>query len=125
MEITIRPRNIQVQEKLKTKLSWRDSWIENGQLNEIVYEDEGSNIAFFYDIKTKRMKPYVNNIEVPVMKNSFDKIKKKIAAMDFPYEIIDEVPNREITISIDENNLASVESIFENSKFCDLEINSK
>jgi len=130
-EITIRARNLVTQKKLMRKLSWRDSWVdENGELNEVVYEDIGGDIKFVYDPRVKRSIPYVVDVLVPSRINTFDRVKRIVGSMNFPHSVVDDVPGREITISIEEketegqfNDLISdLEVLLRSAKFCDYEI---
>lgn len=132
-EITLRSRTITQQEKVMNKLSWRDSWLDpkTGEINEILYEDEGGFLNFFYDAKSKRQIPYVMDASQLVTKNSYSLIKKKLSGMNITHDVIDDIPNREMTIQIDEKSLggslddalSEINAVFGNSKFCNCEIN--
>jgi len=135
IEITFFAKNFVKQEKIIRKLSWRDSWRDpvTGEMNEIIYEDEGGDIEFKYNHKNKRMVPYVVDVFYDRPCNTLDSIKKYVDNLDFPHETVFESHN-EITIAIDESNLEGkktsdvikeMENSLQESNFCNYEIMPK
>ena len=133
-DITFRAKLLASQQKIKRKLTWRDSWrdIKTGELHEIVYEDEGGDIKFHYNPTIKRMIPYVVDIYKPSRTNTYDQLKKLISSFDFPHEVIDDIPNREITIQITDDSISvknfqqfvdQLEQDMFGHKICDCDIN--
>lgn len=124
-EITFRPRFVAVKEKVMRKLSWYDSKTQTA------YEDEGGDIAFRYDPRTKRNTPYVVDVFLDKKSNTYEYIEKFVKGLNFDYKIISEVPNREIVIELDEEELkgdydyvlSQLEFGLSNNKFCEYSIN--
>lgn len=92
-EITITPVEVEKQEKVMQKLSWRDSWYENGELQEIIYEDTGGTFEFKYNPKTKRMVPHIVDVFKPEKVSTSETVKKYVDKLDFPHEILNEMNN--------------------------------
>lgn len=128
-EITLYPREKGVQKKLQRKLSWRDSWIdEDGYRNEIVYEDYGGDIRFFYD--GRRMVPHVVDVFYSDRKSTYSKVKKFAQSLDVPHTILSDIPNSEVVIRIEEeklkknfdNTLAEIEQFLFGANFCNYDV---
>ena len=131
-EITLRPRQINISEKVKNKLSWRDSWRDpvTGDVNEIVYEGEGGDIRFFYDPITRRMIPHVVDVYKPGVKNTYSQIKKFISGIDFDYVVESDIPDTEVVVKISDKKLgkqfgtilSDLEQYLFGAKFCDFDV---
>ena len=128
-EITLYPREKEVQKKIQRKLSWRDSWIdEDGYRNEIVYEDYGGDIRFFYD--GQRMVPHVIDVFYSDKKSTYSQVKKFAQSLDVPHTILSDVPNSEVIIRIEEeklkknfdNALAEIEQFLFGANFCNYDV---
>ena len=125
-EITLRPKKLERQEKIKRKLSWRDSWKDpvTGEMNEIIYEGEGGDIQFFYD--GKRTVPYIVDVYHPGNKTTYAEIKKFVNGITFEHTIEDDMLDGEVVISFTEENLGKsfyktvtdVEQFLFGTRFC-------
>lgn len=98
-EITLRARNIPLKEKVLRKLSWYDSKTQT------MYEDEGGDIAFKYDPKSKRTIPYVIDAYIDKKNNTYEYIEKFVDNLKFDHVITNKIAGIEISFSIDEDQL--------------------
>jgi len=127
-EITFRARTVQDTEKMRRKLSWRDSWRDprTGEMNEIIYEGEGGEIAFYYDHKSKRMVPYTIDAYKNASRSTYPEIKEFVRRLPFDCEIVNDIPETEVTIAVDEKQLgeefettvADLEQLLYGARFC-------
>jgi hypothetical protein len=124
-EITLRARNIPIKEKILRKLSWYDSRTHT------MYEDEGGDIAFKYDPKTKRTTPYVIDVFADKKNNTFEYIEKFVDNLKFEYGVISKIAGIEVSFEINEEKLKDdyddilyeLEQGLFGNKFCEYYIN--
>ena len=127
-EITLRSKVIPYQEKINQKLSWRDSWRDpvTGEINEIIYKDEGGGMSFFYDIKSKRQIPYVVDVYKESSRSTYSEIKKFIKKLPFECDIISDIQGTGVTFSVSDKQLgkdfdevvSSLEQDLSGARFC-------
>lgn len=129
-EITINPINITKPEKVMNKLSWRDSWIENGEVQEIIYEDTGGAFEFKYNPKTKRMVPHIVDVYSPIKMSTAETVKKYVDKLEFPHEIISNMNNiilqvKEEDVPNFKETIAELDLALSVSKICTYRIDIK
>ncbi len=132
VEITLRTRQKETQDKVKRKLSWRDSWRDpkTGLINEIIYEGEGGDIRFFYDPVTRRMVPHIVDVYKKGSRTTYSEIKKFINGLGFEHTIEDDIRDVEVVISFTDRELGNefykavsdIEQFLFGSRFCDFDV---